>query len=76
MKRKLPLVIALGVAGWLVINGALSRAADSTNSHGLSFGAKAPSFTLKDKDGKDHALADSQKKAKFVALVFYRSADW
>ena len=76
MKRKLLLVIALGVAGWLVINGALSRAADSTDSHGLSVGAKAPGFLLKDKDGKDHALADFQKKAKFVALVFYRSADW
>jgi len=76
MKRKLLLVIALGVAGWLVINGALSRAADSTDSHGLSVGAKAPSFTLKDKDGKVHALADVLKKAKFVALVFYRSADW
>ena len=76
MKRKIFLTIALGLAGWLVINGPLTQAADSTNSHGLSIGAKAPDFKLKDKDGKEHALADVQKQAKFVALVFYRSADW
>ena len=76
MKRKILLAIALGVANWLVLDGPLSQAADSTDSHGLSVGAKAPGFKLKDKDGKDHALADFQKKAKFVALVFYRSADW
>ena len=76
MKRKIFLKIALGVAGLLVSNRRLSQAADSTNSHGLSIGAKAPDFKLKDKDGKEHALADFQKQAKFVALVFYRSADW
>ena len=76
MKRKIFLKIALGVAGLLVSNDRLSQAADSTNSHGLSIGAKAPDFKLKDKDGKEHALVDFQKKAKFVALVFYRSADW
>jgi len=76
MKRTIFLAIALGVAGWLVINGSLTQAAHSTDSHGLSVGAKAPDLKLKDKDGKDHALADFQKKAKFVALVFYRSADW
>ncbi|SRR6266571_1998568 len=54
----------------------LSQAADSADSHGLSVGAKAPRFTLKDKDGKDHTPAELRKKAKFVALVFYRSADW
>ena len=76
MKRKIFLAIALGVASGLVIEGLLSQAADSTDSHGLSVGAKAPGFALKDKDGKEYALADFQKKAKFVALVFYRSADW
>ena len=76
MKRNIFLAIALGMAGWLVVNGRLSQAAESTGSHGLSIGAKAPDFKLKDKDGKEHALADFQKKAKFVALVFYRSADW
>ena len=53
-----------------------AQAADSPDSHGLPIGAKAPGFTLKDKDGKEHALAEFQKNAKFVALVFYRSADW
>ena len=76
MKRKIVLAVALGMAGWLLLNGPLTQAADSANSHGLSIGAKAPDFKLKDKDGKEHALADFKKKAKFVALVFYRSADW
>ena len=76
MKRKKFVVIVLGVGGWLAFAGPPTQAADSTNSHGLSVGAKAPGFILKDKDGKDHALAEFQKQAKFVALVFYRSADW
>jgi len=76
MKRTIFPVIALGVVCWLSVNGPLSQAADSADSHGLSVGAKAPRFTLKDKDGKDHTPAELQKKAKFVALVFYRSADW
>ena len=42
---------------------------------GLKVGAKAPSFTLKDQDGKDRSLDDLLKRGK-VALVFYRSADW
>jgi hypothetical protein len=76
MKRKILLAITLGVAQWLVIDGPLIQAAESTDSHGLSVGANAPAFSLKDKDGKEHALADFHKKRKFVALVFYRSADW
>jgi len=76
MKRKIFLAIALGVANWLIIDAPLFQAADSSDSHGLSVGAKAPDFKLRDKDGKDHALAEFQKKAKFVALVFYRSAHW
>jgi peroxiredoxin len=76
MKRKISLAIILAVANWLVIDGPLSQVADSIHSHGSSVGAKAPGFTLKDKDGKEHALAEFQNKAKFVALVFYRSADW
>jgi len=76
MKREIFLAITLGLANWLVINGPLTQAADSTNSHGFSVGAKAPEFKLKDKDKNEHALADFQKKAKLVALVFYRSADW
>ena len=76
MKRKAFLAIALATAFGLILNIPLSQAADSTNSHGLPIGAKAPGFTLKEKDGKEHALGDFQKKARFVALVFYRSADW
>ena len=42
---------------------------------GLKVGAKAPSFTLKDQEGKERSLDEILKKGK-VALVFYRSADW
>ena len=42
---------------------------------GPKVGEKAPSFTLKDQDGKERSLDDLVKKGK-VALVFYRSADW
>jgi cytochrome oxidase Cu insertion factor (SCO1/SenC/PrrC family) len=42
---------------------------------GLKVGAKAPSFSLKDQQGKERSLNEFLKKGK-VALVFYRSADW
>jgi len=42
---------------------------------GLKVGAKAPTFKLKDQDGKDRDLDEFLKKGK-VALVFYRSASW
>ncbi len=44
---------------------------------GIPTGAKAPSFSLVDQNGKKWSLADlSGPKKKKVALVFYRSADW
>jgi cytochrome oxidase Cu insertion factor (SCO1/SenC/PrrC family) len=42
---------------------------------GLSVGAKAPKFALKDQQGTERSLDELLKKTK-VALVFYRSADW
>ena len=42
---------------------------------GMKVGEKAPSFTLKDQDGKDRSLDELLKEGK-VALVFTRSADW
>jgi cytochrome oxidase Cu insertion factor (SCO1/SenC/PrrC family) len=42
---------------------------------GLKVGTKAPTFTLKDQEGKERTLDEFLKKGK-VALVFYRSADW
>ena len=42
---------------------------------GPKVGEKAPSFTLKDQEGKDRSLDEFLKNGK-VALVFYRSADW
>ena len=42
---------------------------------GLSVGARAPGFTLKDQNNHDVSLDALLKKGP-VALVFYRSADW
>jgi len=42
---------------------------------GLAVGSKAPSFSLKDQEGRERSLDELLKKGK-VALVFYRSADW
>ena len=42
---------------------------------GLKVGEPAPTFTLKDQEGKERSLDEFLKKGK-VALVFYRSADW
>jgi hypothetical protein len=42
---------------------------------GLKVGEKAPAFSLKDQNGKEHTLDDFLKLGT-VALVFYRSASW
>ena len=42
---------------------------------GLKVGEPAPTFALKDQEGKERSLDEFLKKGE-VALVFYRSADW
>jgi cytochrome oxidase Cu insertion factor (SCO1/SenC/PrrC family) len=42
---------------------------------GLEIGARAPSFTLQDQEGRERSLSEFLTKGK-LALVFYRSADW
>lgn len=43
---------------------------------GLKVGEKAPDFTLKDQEGKEHSLTSLLAKEGTAVLVFYRSADW
>lgn len=45
-------------------------------SPGLSVGEVAPAFSLTDQDGTKRSLNDLSGESKYVALVFYRSADW
>ena len=54
-----------------------SRAGDKADQEktGLQVGTRAPTFTLKDQNGKTRTLDEFLKKGK-VALVFYRSAGW
>lgn len=42
---------------------------------GIAVGQKAPSFRLKDQNGKVRSLDEFAAQGN-VALVFYRSADW
>jgi cytochrome oxidase Cu insertion factor (SCO1/SenC/PrrC family) len=63
-----PIVLALAGGGW-----ATDKAPEEQT--GLKVGTKAPTFTLKDQNGKERTLDEFLKKGK-VALVFYRSAGW
>ena len=71
MKRRLLVSISF-VVTLLTIGFA---ATDETEKPGLAIGQRAPSFTLKDQNGKDVALESLLKKGP-VAVVFHRSADW
>lgn len=42
----------------------------------IKVGDSAPPFTLKNQSGADVKLQDLLSRKKFVAIVFYRSADW
>jgi hypothetical protein len=42
----------------------------------VKVGDQAPSFALKDQNGQEHSLKDLLDADGFLALVFYRSADW
>lgn len=68
MKRQLMTI------GLVLLTTAL-RADESTNRQ-LKVGDAVPEFSLADATGKQIALTDLLKRQKYVALVFYRSADW
>ena len=42
----------------------------------VKVGDKAIDFALKDQNGREHTLKDLLDADGFLALVFYRSADW
>jgi len=48
----------------------------SLEKTGLRIGEKAPAFKLRDQHGKLRTFDDLSKNADFVAIVFYRSANW
>lgn len=43
---------------------------------GIKVGEKAPDFSLKDINGKEHSLSGLLKQEDTVALVFFRSSNW
>jgi cytochrome oxidase Cu insertion factor (SCO1/SenC/PrrC family) len=69
--------IALALAVLAALNGQVKAQGKPAPEEltGLKVGAKAPSFSLKDQQGKERSLDEFLRKGK-VALVFYRSADW
>lgn len=59
------------------LGAATAIGAEKNAGPGIQVGAKSPSFSLADQNGKDRSFADiSGPQKKKVALVFYRSADW
>jgi hypothetical protein len=74
MRRRMLFLVACALAGWLA--GSIGLPADSRDGHGLPVGATAPAFRLLDQDGREHSLSGLLQPGKWVALVFYRSADW
>lgn len=59
------------------LGAAIAIGAEKNAGPGIPAGAKSPSFSLADQNGKKRSLADlSGPQKRKVALVFYRSADW
>ena len=70
-------LLAVGVLAVAVVcvPQAPAPAAPPEQKTSVEVGAKAPTFTLKDQDGKERSLDEFRKKGA-VAVVFYRSAKW
>ena len=66
-------LLALGVLAVVCVPQA--PAAPPEQKASVKVGAKAPTFTLKDQDGKERSLDEFRKKGT-VAVVFFRSAKW
>lgn len=75
MKLRTCITLVSVAVGCLASPPSLLAQAAEKDPQSQAVGAKAPEFKLKDKEGKEHTLADLLKKGT-VALVFYRSADW
>lgn len=76
MKVKFSFIRAhLWLLGTLLCVGSIAAAETPPAEFGIRVGTPAPSFTLKDQNGKEVSLKGLLKNGP-VALVFYRSADW
>ena len=51
-------------------------AADAPFSPGRSVGEPAPHFELPGADGQNHALEALLAEERYLALLFFRSANW
>jgi len=70
-------VAAIAVAGvGLLMAGprdSKSKKSEQASAAALKIGDKAPEFTLKDTDGKEHKLSDYTKQGKIVVLEWFNS---
>lgn len=66
-----------GIAFGLLLGAGIAHAANPAPEEktGLTVGAKAPDFKLKDQTGTQRSLTELLEDGN-VALVFYRSASW
>ena len=75
MKSTITQIVAVVILSGL--GAAMAIGAEENAEPGIPVGAKPPSFSLADQNGKKRSFADvSGSQKKKVALVFYRSADW
>lgn len=75
MKNRRSLATLLAVVALALPLSGMAQHNPAASDHPLKKGAKAPSFTLKDQNGRDQSL-DAMLQSGKVAVIFHRSADW
>ncbi len=75
MKTNSALAMLLTAAALTLPSSSAAQNHPLAPAHPLKTGSKAPSFTLKDQNGRDQSLDAMLKNGK-VAVIFHRSADW
>jgi hypothetical protein len=68
--------LIVAVAGLLCLVSVSAQEPALQEKTGLKVGQKAPAFKLRDQTDKQQTFDDLAKNADYVALVFYRSANW
>jgi hypothetical protein len=68
--------LIVAIAGLLCLASVSAQEPALQEKTGLKVGQKAPAFKLRDQTDKQQTFDDLAKNADYVALVFYRSANW
>jgi cytochrome oxidase Cu insertion factor (SCO1/SenC/PrrC family) len=73
MPHRPPLILTAWGLSFLLANSLWSQEPEPP---GIQIGQQAPSFELKDQQGRDVSLNSLLENKKLTAVVFYRSASW